>query len=307
VSVTTAASEPPAIPLPAEPSFTEARRGTLLDLGYLPFAQGAADSLKKRFGDDLATLAAQSVALDSEHRGLFVYRPGSGLMPILINLESNGAIAWTREHALGGIHPGVEEVALATGAQGEMIIAFHDPVARVVGARRWAADGTRIMDLVMLEDVDCDALSLVRWPDRGWLVINSSRGAIRAQLIDVNGRAPWGNSGRSITRGWLGSTPVNAVLDTDDSAILVFHGFTPGTAGVDLTDSAVLAQRIDATGTLRYPSPVVVGRIVPSASARGAPRVITSRTAPGRVEVSLVRGATTEVVDVTSAGAVVLR
>ncbi|MFO0661822.1 MAG: hypothetical protein U0165_18615 [Polyangiaceae bacterium] len=282
-STASSAVAPPSLPLPREPDFIEGRRGTLFDLGYLTFVESISGLLHKRFGDDLATLSAQAIKLDGDRRAVFLWRPQSGLMPILVALDSNGAVAWIREQALGGVHPGVEQVALAPGAQGEMIVAFHDPVARVVGARRWAADGMRIMDLVILDDIDSDALSVVYWPSKGWLVVNASHGAVRAQLIDPNARPPWGNSGRAVSRAWLGPTQVTAVLDTDESALLFFHGFTPGTAGAGLNDSKAGSRRIDATGTLRFPSPIVVVAVpLPNAFAPTAStRVDATRSTSG--------------------------
>ena len=272
-----------------------------------PTAGPVVKVLKKRFGDDLPTLTTQSIALPNDRRAIYLYRAGSGLMPVLVVLDSNGSVAWVREQALGGIHAGVDESALASGPDGELIVAFHDPVSRVIGARRWAADGTRIMDLVMVDEVSCDAFTFLRWPGKGWLAITSSHGAIRAQLVDEQGHAPWGNSGRAVTAGWLDRAPVTAVLDTDDSAMLFFHGFTPGTSASTLADSSVLAMRIDSAGALKFPSPLVVGRTLPMPPTGGASRVGAARAQSGRVEVTLQRGSIQEVVDVTSAGAIVLR
>ena len=225
----------------------------------------------------------QSAALAGGRRAVLLQGRPKERNPLILVLDPQGALLWTKERPLAGIAPEVSEMVLAPGPEGEVALLWFDTPTHLVALRKWAADGGILADFQLLDTGPCEALSGMYWPGQGWVVVAAQRGAARAQLLDEHGRLAWGEGG--IDLPWTGraSAPASIALDTEGSVMLLQAAAVVGKPG-----ERVLAARHNAAGAALWDRPADVGAAPPGSAGLG--RIAAERVAEGVVRVALGAG-----------------
>ena len=172
--------------------------------------------------------------------------------PLVWLLGANGELLWAKEHPIGGAKPGVTEASLAPGPDGHVCIAWCNGSTDSIAFRRWADDGGAFADYDALRVEGCDALSVLYWPGRGWVLGAAFRGGAVLELLNENGERMWGNDGLSLPWTWPTAAPMSLALDTQDS-LLLFRLGQSGGAGlgrVRLRESLVARRQADVARSL---------------------------------------------------------
>ncbi len=228
----------------------------------------------------------QSVDLTaSGRRAVLVMEAGkasaSDARPLLVIADEHehDRVVWSRERPIGGIMAPVGPVAIAAAPAGRVALAACDPPTNIVALRIFDDDGSPFADFQALSiDGGCDAIALLYWPKRGWIVAVARQQSTRARLVSEDGAGAWGQGLDLGARSRAGriAPPVLAV-DTDDTFVLVQIVQPDGADGAPLH---ALAFRYDARGTAIWPAAVDLGEV--PASAKGSlPRVRLAQTKPG--------------------------
>lgn len=281
------------------PPGTEARRGVVEKPEDDRLLAPHRDVIRAHFGD-AGPLALQVAPVSGGRAALLLTRAKGEAKPLVLLVDAAGNVLWAKERPLAGTRPLVTEIAIAGGPNGEVVIAWFDTPTHVLAARKWEAGGGLLADFSLLEMETCDALSSLYWPGQGWLVVASTLGAGRAQLLAERGARAWGREGKVVMTGWRAAAPASLVLDTETSVLLVYPGYAPAT-----TTDRYLASRWSSAGEPAWRVPLELGEM-----PRGAapPRATAERVEAGRVRVTLAKGtpSATEryAVNVTATGAV---
>lgn len=281
----------------------EARRARVQRFGDHEALRGLDAVLERHFGGgphagfDVQvaelTAAGRRVVLVSE-----AGKPTSEARPIAIVARDDGVV-WSKERPVAGIMAPVGPIAIAPAPLGRVALAACDPPTNVVALRIWDDDGTPFADFEALPVDGCEALSLLYWPDRGWIIVAVRAGATRAQLVGENGSRRWGLGLDLGARSRPGAiAPASLAADTDDTFVLV-QMVQP--SGEDGSPFHALAFRYDTRGTPIWRATVDLKKLDrPPAPGE---RVRVSPTRPG-VRVTLPSGAE---VDVRPSGDVIPR
>jgi hypothetical protein len=250
-------------------------------------------------GDVPSPLELQSVALTGGRRAVLLYGRPKHRDPLILALDPQGALLWTKERPLAGIAPEVSEMVIAPGPEGEVALLWFDTPTRLVALRKWAADGSILADFELLDGGPCEALSAMYWPGRGWVVVASQDGAARAQLLDEGGQLAWGDRGLGLPWSSRASAPASIAPDTDGSVMLFQIGQAEGATGK--RGDRLLVARYNAPGAALWTRPVDLGAAPPGAAQA---RIAAARVADGVVRVALGAGPSRLSADVTSEGAI---
>lgn len=308
-----------AAPSAAAPSLDEpAASGSAPSFGAPPLPAEARRSALARLADDRALAAheavirahfagavpepleVQSAALGGDRRAVLLSGPPRQRSPILLVLDRDNALLWTKDRPLAGTRQVVTEMVIAPGPRGEVALMWCDIPTQVVALRKWAWDGTVLADFQVAEVDVCDALAGLYWPSRGWIAVASQHGAARAQLLDEHGQRAFGPHGVDLPWRARPSAPAAIAVDSDASAMFFQVGDRVSDAGGTIPDH-LLAARLDREGAQLWPRPLDLGA-VPAASASA--RIATAARKPGMIHVTLGKSISA---NVTSAGSIPAR
>lgn len=294
----------PALALPDDTSIpaAEPARAELRRLEDDPALLAQRDALHEHFGTNLAfPLSVQTEPLPGDRRAILVVGgPREAPDPFVLVVDAYGTRPWVKERPLGGIVPGVREMALVRGEEGGVGLSFCDPPGKLAALRKWHADGGVFADYEVLELEGCDALSALYWPGRGHLVAVSGAGEARVARLDEGAQRAWGRSGIRLPWKPAAGAPLTIAVDSEETVILLGLG-TPDDRAADPGPPAVLAMRYDASGKALWPAPAAVGR--PSGPPQA--RIVTRQLEPGTLEVVLDAAPSRRAVELTSAGNVI--
>jgi hypothetical protein len=262
----------------------EARRGRVAESDAFVVRHRA--KLDAHFGGaPRFPLAFQAVAIEGGKFAVLLAAEGREPNPLVWLVDASGEVSWTKERPTGGVKPGVSEMTLTPGPDGHVCLAWCNASTDSVALRRWAEDGAAFADYDALHVDACNALSVLYWPRRGWLLgIAAAQGAV-IELINENGERAWGNDGVSLPWTWSGPAPVAFALDTLDTAML----FRLGRSGGDGSAAYVFASRWSPDGRPMWPGPLSVKRL-PGPVADSRARVVLVPGAENGVVASLAEG-----------------
>jgi hypothetical protein len=287
----------PAPPMGAPPAPREAQRITIAKLADDKLLAPHQAVLQKHFGDALPSpLEAQIALLDGDRRAVLVSGPARDRRPILLVLDAQGALLWTKERPLAGTRQVVTEMVPAAGPKGEVALLWYDIPTQVVALRKWAWDGIVLADFEVVEVDLVESLSALYWPGHGWLAVASKHGAARAQLLDERGKRAFGPRGVELPWRARPSAPAAIVVDSDTSAMIFQVGDLPREGGAFSPDR-LLGTRLDTLGARLWERPLDLG-------PGRAERPIAVVQSPDRVRVTLGKGLST---NVTSRGSILAR
>jgi len=272
----------------------EARRSVVTRIEADPILSANADALRKQHGGALpAALAVQATDLGADRRRAIVVaserKDGTLENPMLFVVDEHGALLWSKERPVAGIKPPVGPLAVAAGPHGRFAMAVCDPPTSTVALRLWDGDGSPFADFSVLDAKACDAISLLYWPQHGWLVALAAGAETRAQLVTETGGIAW-SPGRVLGARFRTIAPVTLASDSPSSFVLVQYSQSPG---VDRDVDHAVAFRYDANAQPLWPAPVDLGavrRIVP-----GQERIALTRTSDGVLRAMLAGGLTVEI------------
>jgi hypothetical protein len=171
----------------------EARRSVVTRIEADPILSANADALRKQHGGAIpAALAVQATDLGADRRRAIVIaserKDGTLESPMLLVVDEHGALLWSKERPVAGIKPPVGPLAVAAGPHGRFAMAVCDPPTSTVALRLWDGDGSPFADFSVLDAKACDAISLLYWPQHGWLVALAAGAETRVQLVGARAR-----------------------------------------------------------------------------------------------------------------------
>jgi hypothetical protein len=257
-SVTTSGAEqvPLAAAISAADLRVEARRGLATDADPLLSRHRA--KLEAHFGAPPPfPLAYQVVAVENGKAAVLLQATRGEPRPLVWLLTAAGDLVWEKEHPMGGVKPGASEPALTPGPDGHVCLAWCNASTESIAFRRWAEDGGAFADYDALHVEACDALSVLYWPRRGWVLGVAAPTGATLELINDNGERAWGNDGLSLPWTWDGPAPLSLALDTPDSMLL----FRLGRSGSAGSGEYLFASRWSADGRPMWPGPLSVKRL----------------------------------------------
>ena len=247
-------------------------------------------------------LSFQVVAIDGGKAALLLQANSGQPRPVVWLLDSHGEIVWTKERPSGGASPGASELVVTPGPDGHVCVAWCDGATNSVAFRRWAEDGASFADYDALHVDDCDALSVLYWPRRGWLLAVAYDSGATLELIDENGERKWGTDGLSLPWTWKGAAPVSFALDTVDTFML----FRLGRSGGEGSNEYLFASRWSSDGRPLWPGPLSLKRMTAKANEPRT-RVVLRPTAEGAIQASAATPEAEGVVEVLSDGTITRR
>jgi hypothetical protein len=250
----------------------------------------AKEALEKHFGGKLpARLAVQSTELTTgHHRAVLVFdesKPVAESAPFVIVADEDGKTLWTRERPVAGIMPPIGPFAIAAGPKGRVSLAACDPPTSQVAIRLWDEDGAPFADFAAMDMDVCDAVSLLYWPKRGWVVVAAKAGSTRAQLLTDEGTLAWGRGLELAARPKV-AWPVTLASDEKDSFVVVQRVPAEQKGAAD----HVLAFRYDVKAKPLWTQAVDLGETRAPAGERipiARPRSGLLRVTLGAVDVEL--------------------
>jgi len=282
----------------------EARRGILSGPDLLLERHRA--KLEAHFGGSVPyPLAFQVVAVGGNHAAVLLQATRGEARPLVWLLDDHGDLVWTKEHPIGGVKPGVSEPTLAPGPDGHVCLAWCNGATESVALRRWAEDGGAFADYDALHVDGCDALSVLYWPGRGWVLAIATHGGATLERLDENGERAWGKDGVWMPWTWPSAAPVSLALDTPDTLLL----FRLGQSGGEGSGQYVFASRWSLDGRAMWPGPLSLKRL-PSPVSDPLVRLVLEPSTDGAVRAILDGNVTPgppTVVEVTSDGTVMRR
>lgn len=272
----------------------EARRLRVAKLAAEPALGGAASLLGAHFAGAAGPFDVQIAELTAAgRRAVLVAEAGkatSDARPITLVVDGEGAVLWSKESPVAGIMTPVGPIALGAAPRGRVALAVCDPPTSVVALRLFDDDGSPFADFQALSGVDsCDALSLLYWPGRGWILAAARPGQTRARLVTESGALAWGDGLDLGVRPRAGAIAAPAlVADTDDTFVLAQLAQPSAVEG---SPFHALAFRYDTRGAPIWKAAVDVGALEEAPAA--GERVKLTPLDPG-VRVTLPSGAQAE-------------
>ncbi len=281
----------------------EAIRGTAVASDALLVRHGA--RVAAHFGNAPAfPLRFQVVPVESGKAAVLLEATIGEPRPLVWLLDAHGEVVWAKEHPNGGVPPGASELVLTPGPDGHVCLVWCNGSTNSIAFRRWADDGGSFADYDALHVDECDALSVLYWPRRGWVLAVAGATGATLELLDENGERRWGRDGMSLPWTWSGAAPVSFALDTLDSVMMFRLGQSGGAGSAEY----VFASRWSADGRPMWPGPLSLKRLTPSV---GDPRVrvVLRPAADGAIRASVPVGTAGPgvVVDVLSDGTILRR
>lgn len=278
----------------AASSGLEARRSVVTHLEADPILSANADALRKQHGGAIpASLAVQATDLGADRRRALVVaserKDGTLENPMLFIVDERGTLLWSKERPVAGIKPPVGPLAVAAGPHGRFAMAVCDPPTSTVALRLWDADGSPFADFSVLDAKTCDAISLLYWPQHGWLVALAAGADTRVQLVTETGGLAW-SPGRVLGARFRTIAPVTLASDSPSSFVLVQYSQSPG---VDRDVDHAVAFRYDDKGQPLWAAPVDLGAV--RRIAPGQERIALTRTSDGVLRAQLAGGVTVEI------------
>ncbi len=265
------------------PRVGEAERGLLGDAAAEPTLAAAATTLREHFGAT-TDLAFQSATLPGGRRLVLLHTRAGAPKPLLLDVAADKSLVWEKARPLAGIGVTSDQIAIAGGPHGNVVIFFYDAPTHLVGMRVWDSLGGILMDAEVLSTAGCDALSALYWPGHGFVVTSAAHDSVKAELVGEEGRNRWGGREMALAR-WRATAPVSMMPDTADSVVLFQVGYLAATPGA-ITPDHLFAMRYDAAGLPLWPGPLDAGRL-PARVAPDNARVRLTRPAPGTVHAEI--------------------
>jgi hypothetical protein len=281
----------------------EARRGTAVESE--PLLVRHRTRLDAHFGAPPSfPLAFQAIAVDGGKSAVLFEATRGDRRPLVWLLDARGEIVWEKTHPMGGVKPGASEPSLTPGPDGHVCLAWCNASTDSVALRRWAEDGSAFADYDAFHVDECEALSVLYWPRRGWVLGVAARDGATLELINENGERAWGNDGVALPWTWSTAAPLSLALDTLES-VLLFRLGRSGSAG---SGEYVFASRWSPDGRPMWPGPLSVKQLPGKVSDPRA-RVVLGPGKEGAIEASLPEGVAGPriVVEVHSDGTVARR
>jgi hypothetical protein len=281
-------------PSSASPSSgLEARRSIVTHIESDPLLSANAEALRKQHGGALpASLAVQSTELDADHHRAIIVgaerKDGTLESPMLFVVDEQGALAWSKERPTAGIKAPIGPLAIATGPSGRFAMAACDPPTSSVALRLWDSDGSPFADFQALETKACDAITLLHWPQHGWIIAIAAGPEIRAQLVTDQGALSWGQ-GMIVGARFRTIVPVSLAVSDKNSFFLVQYSQSPTT---DRDVDHALAYRYDERGTPLWPMPIDLGAV--RRVAPGQERIVLARASDRALTATLTGGVVME-------------
>jgi len=272
----------------------EARRSVVTHIDADPILSANADALRKQHGGAIpASLAVQATDLGADRRRAIVVaserKDGTLENPMLLVVDEHGTLLWSKERPVAGIKPPVGPLAVAAGPHGRISMAVCDPPTSTVALRLWDSDGSPFADFAVLETKACDAISLLYWPQHGWLVALAAGAETRVQLVTETGGRAWG-AGRVLGARFRTIAPVTLASDSATSFVLVQYSQSPG---VDRDVDHAVAFRYDDQAQPLWPAPVDLGAV--RRIAPGQERITLMKTSDGVLRAQLAGTVTVEI------------
>ena len=292
-------------------SLADAIAATDLRVEAIRGLAGASDALLARHrgrldahfgGSTPFPLAFQVVAIEGGKTAVLLAATSAEPKPLVWLLDGHGEIVWAKEHPNGGAPPGSSELVLTPGPDGHVCVAWCSAPTNSVAFRRWAEDGSSFADYDALRADECDALSVLYWPRRGWVLGVAYGSGATLALIDENGQRRWGSDGVALPWTWNGAAPVSLALDTVDTLMLFRLGRTFAAGSGEY----VFASRWSADGRPMWPGPLSLKRLA-AAVSDPRQRVALRPGSDGAVRASVETADDTTVVEVLSDGTIVRR
>jgi hypothetical protein len=293
-------AETPRRPLEA----AEPRRTTLRRLEDDRTLRPHGELLRAHFGGSIpAPIEIQATPVGGERRAILVTGGAVDRRPFLFVLDAEDRVVWTKERPLAGIAPGVREIVVLPGSDGQVAISWFDVPTKLVALRVWDATGGILADFQLFSIESGDALSALYWPGRGFLVVAAeARGAARAQLLDESGRLAWGQGGKALPWVSRGGAPVAIAVDTESSVVLAQVGEVEKARAGD--PGHALAWRYDARGAALWERPIDLGAVTPQGGGGAGARIGATRASEGVVRVSIPSGGSRRALEVNAVGVV---
>jgi hypothetical protein len=281
----------PYVPEPLAPRAAEAERLQISDLRKMPELP---PDLASHFGD-AKTLDVQ-VARRGHGKGRAVLVTSGAAAVVLVLGEDNREL-WRKDHPVAGITPPASPLAIAAGPQRRIALAACVPATKAVALRLWDSDGSPFADYQVLEMEGCEAVSLLHWPRRGFIVVAAAEGVTRARYVTEEGALDWAADVGVRSRP-AAIAPAALAADTDETFVLV----QPAQMVVGVKDAPfhALAFRYDLRGQPVWQQAVALG------GARRGVHLEVEPIAPAGVHVAIperVRIAADVDVDVKPSGA----
>jgi hypothetical protein len=234
----------------------EARRG-VLD-GPDPILTRARSVIEPHFGTPVPyPLAYQVVTLGGGRNAVLLEALHGERRPFVALLDEKQNPVWVKQRPIGGVKDGVSELSLAPGPGDHVLVAWCNASSDSVALRRWAEDGEAFADYDALHVESCDRLSILYWPQRGWVIAAAGPHGAVAQLVSENGEYSWGRDGAPLP--WTSSAPAPLSLSLDTPDTLLF--FRLGRSGGPGTADYLFAMRWGADGRPLWPGPLSVKRL----------------------------------------------
>jgi hypothetical protein len=262
----------------------EARRGTALESD--PVLSRHRARLDAHFGAPPPfPLTFQAISVEGGKSAVLLQATRGERRPLVWLIDQRGEIVWAKDHPMGGVKPGVSEPALTPGPDGHVCLAWCNASTDSIALRRWAEDGSAFADYDALHVDECEALSVLYWPRRGWVLGIAAKSGATLELINENGERAWGNDGISLPWTWTTAAPVSLALDTFESMLL----FRLGRSGSAGSGEYLFASRWSADGRPMWPGPLSVKQL-PGKVADPRTRVVLGPGKEGAIEATLPEG-----------------
>ncbi len=261
-------------------TFAEARRMRIARPVSDPVLASYAAPLRTHFGAAFASpLRVQIASVGEARSALLVTHDGAD--PFVILADAEHRVLWQKDRPAGGIVVPVGDLAIASGPSGRVVLAACDPPTSTVALRQWNDDATPFADFHAFDADGCEAISLLRWPRHGWVIVAWRSGVARAELLSERGMRAWGD-GVDLGVPTRSGAPGAIALDTPDTMVLVERAPLPGGQTAYAVEH-VLAQRYDASGNALWRAPVDLGPAPSDDAGAHRPRPVIDRAA-GRDE-----------------------
>lgn len=205
-SATAVAEPPPSESLPSDAldateAPKEAQRKTLRSAADDPAFYENRNFFAEKYGGAHLPLplSLQSVPLPRGRRALLVTGQGVALeKPLLIVVESDHSIAWSKDRPLAGTRERARELTLTRGSRGEVLLFWYDEPTKIFAAREWTYEGGIFADYVVLSPEGCDSAAVLHWPGRGWVAALVTSSGLHCQLLSDRGALLWTEKGVEI-------------------------------------------------------------------------------------------------------------
>jgi hypothetical protein len=187
---------PDAVDTTAAPA--EAQRKTLRSAADDPAFYANRNFFAEKYGGARLPLPLllQTVQLPRGRRALLVTGQGAaGDKPLIVVVESDNSIAWSKDRPLAGTRERARELTLTRGSRGEVLLFWYDEPTKILAAREWTYEGGIFADYVVLSSEGCDSAAVLHWPGHGWVAALVDSAGLHCQLLSERGTRMWPGEG----------------------------------------------------------------------------------------------------------------